>query len=132
MLGHFQDSSKRVCSRYEWLSTPRQQHPYHRAVLFDCTGGITWFAFEAVFHAVAKGRKPYATTRTRCVVVRTSGGTTRGVALGVSLLYIQTAGLAEGLRDRAEVLLTLTIAAEHILVLDLRGLAVTCLCLYNG
>lgn len=103
MIGHFQDSRKRIRSGDEWFIASGQINPYHFAVLLDFTGGITWLPLEAVLYAVAERRKPYAAARTFRVVVRTAGGADRGVAIGASLFDIQPAGLTEGLGDRAEV-----------------------------
>lgn len=78
VVGHSLDSSKAVCSRYEWLVAPWQIHPYHGAVCLNFAGRVTIFSFEAVLDTVAEGIEPDAATITIQVSIRTSRDARRG------------------------------------------------------
>lgn len=124
VVGHFLDSSKAVCSRYEWLVAPWQIHPYHGAVCLNFAGRITVFPFEAVLDTIAEGIEPDAATIARHVSIRTS----RDARLGFSFIYSQLADFVA--TEVRAIIIFNAIAIGHILVLDVITGAVTCL--YNG
>lgn len=112
VVGHFQNSGKRVCIGYERLILG-QQYPARRAVFRDRIGGYTLGSLEAELKAVAKGGIPYAASFAVPVLGSASDGTLRGLAVSAPLFYFIRTGEAT-FNCGAIIFVALTDAAGYI------------------